>query len=67
MSFPLRLGIPILVTAATLIICTLGVRAELKMAKDSIAEHRLQAQHAQRAPASIAAARDEQALNLPPR
>jgi hypothetical protein len=66
MSFPLRLGIPILVAAATLIICTLGVRAELKMAKNSIAEHRLQAQHAPRAPASIAADRDEQSLNPPP-
>jgi hypothetical protein len=42
MSFPSRLQVGILVTAATLIVCTLGVRAELKTAKNSIAEHRLQ-------------------------
>jgi hypothetical protein len=42
-----------LATAATLIVCSLGVRAELKIAKDSIAEHRLQTQHAQQAAASI--------------
>jgi hypothetical protein len=63
MSFPLRLQIGLLVTAATLIVCSLGVRAELKMAQNSIAEHRLQKQLAQPAAASIAATYDEQALN----
>jgi len=42
MSFPSRLQIGILVTAATLIICSLGVRAELKKTQSSVAEHRLQ-------------------------
>jgi hypothetical protein len=65
MPFPSRLQIGILVTAATLIVCSLGVRAELKMAKDSIAERRLQKQHAQPAAPSIAATH-EQALNPPP-
>jgi hypothetical protein len=67
MSFPSRLQIGILVTAATFIVCTLGVRAELKTAKNSIAEHRLQAQRAQQAARSIAAKREEQDLNPPPR
>jgi hypothetical protein len=67
MSFPSRLQIGILVTAATLIVCSLGVRAELKMAKDSIAaEHRLQKHHAQPAAPSLAVTRDERALNPPP-
>lgn len=67
MSFPSRLGIPLLVTAATLIVCALGVRPELNSAQNSIAEHRLQTQHVQRAAASIGTARDEQALNPAPR
>ncbi len=36
MSFPSRLQIGILVTATTLIVCSLGVRAELKMSEASI-------------------------------
>jgi hypothetical protein len=66
MSFPLRLQIGILVTAATLIVCALGVRAELKSAKNSDAEHRLQ-QAAPEVARSIAATREEQSLNPPPR
>jgi hypothetical protein len=66
MSSPSRLQIGILVTAATLIVCSLGVRAELKMSEASIAAHRLQTQHAQPAAPSIAATHDEQALNPPP-
>jgi hypothetical protein len=65
MSFPSRLQIGILVTAATLIVCSLGVRAELKSARNSIAEHRFQTQHAQPSAASIAAVRDAQTLNPP--
>jgi uncharacterized membrane-anchored protein len=49
---PSRLQIGILVAAATLIVCSLGVRAELKSAQHSIAEHRLQTQHAQQAASS---------------
>jgi hypothetical protein len=67
MSFPSRLQVGILVTAATLIICTLGVRAELKMSEASIAAHRLQTQRAQQAARSIVAAREPQPLNQPPR
>jgi hypothetical protein len=65
MSTPSRLQIGILVTAATLIVCSLGVRAELKSAQDSIGEHRLQTQRAQPATPSIAATHDGQALNPP--
>jgi hypothetical protein len=65
MSIPSRLQIGILVTAMTLIVCSLGVHAELKSAHDSIAEHRFQAQPA---PAALSiAATHEQALNSPPR
>jgi hypothetical protein len=60
MSFPSRLKIGLLVTAATLIVCALGVRAELHSAQNSVAEHRLQKQHAQPAIASIAATHEEQ-------
>lgn len=73
MSIPSRLEIGVLVTAATLIICSLGVRAELRSAQDSIAEHRLETQHAQGATpaiaaiAAIAATHDEQGLNPPAR
>ena len=41
---------------ATVIVCSLGVRAELKMSEASIAAHRLQTQHAQPPAPSIAAA-----------
>jgi hypothetical protein len=43
MRFPLRMAFPVLVGIATLTVCSLGVRAELKIAKNSIAEHRAQA------------------------
>jgi hypothetical protein len=39
--------------------CSPGVRAELKSAQNSIAEHRLQTQHAQPTAASIAAAHEQ--------
>jgi hypothetical protein len=67
MSIPSRLQIGIFVAAATLIVCSLGVRAELKSAQNTIAEHRPQTQHAQPATASIVATHDEQDLNPPPR
>jgi hypothetical protein len=66
MSLPTRLQIGILVTAVTLIVCSLGVRAELKSARNSIAEHRLQ-QPAPEVARSLAAVREEQSLNPPPR
>jgi hypothetical protein len=66
MSFSSRLQIGILVTAATLIVCSLGVRAELRSAKNSIAEHRLQ-QPAPEIARSLAAMREAQSLNPPPR
>jgi hypothetical protein len=58
MSLPSRLQIGILVTAATLVVCFLGVRAELKSADSSIAEHRLRAQPVRQAARSNTAARD---------
>jgi hypothetical protein len=66
MSPPSRLQIGILITAATLIVCSLGVRSELKMSEASTAAHRLQSQRAQQPARSVAATRDEQALNTPP-
>ena len=66
MSIPSRLQIGILVTAATLIVCSLGVRAELKMSEASTEAHRLQSQRAQQPARSVAVTRDEQALNTPP-
>lgn len=65
MSHPSRLQIGILVAAATLIVCSLGVRAELKVSENSIAVHRLQWQRAQQPARSVAATRDEQALDTP--
>jgi hypothetical protein len=67
MSFPSRLQIGLLVSAATLIVCSLGVRAELKSAQNSIAEHRLQAPHAPEVARSIVATREAESLNPPPR
>lgn len=66
MSPPSRLQIGILITTVTLIVCSLGVRAELKMSEASTAAHRLQSQRAQQPAQSVAATRDEQALNTPP-
>jgi hypothetical protein len=66
-SFPSQLQIGILVTAATLIVCSLGVRTELKTAEHSIAEHRLQRQPAPEVARSIAGTREQQSLNQPPR
>jgi hypothetical protein len=68
MSNPSRLQIGILVTTATLIVCALGVRAELKAAKNSIAERRrLQTQPSPGAARSIGAKHEEQGPNPPPR
>ncbi len=66
MSSPSRLQIGILITAATLIVCSLGVRSELKMSEASTAAHRLQSQRAQQPARSVVATRDEQAQNTPP-
>jgi hypothetical protein len=66
MSFPPRLQIGILVTAVTLIVCSLGVHAELKMSEAWNAAQRLQSQPAQQPARAVAATRDEQALNTPP-
>jgi hypothetical protein len=60
MRFPSRMTIPVLVGAATLIVCSLGVRAELNTAKNSIAERRLQTQPPQQSAGTIAATREEQ-------
>ena len=66
MRSPSRLTVAILVTVATLIVCSIGVRAELKTAKNSIAD-RSRAQPAQQPAAAVAAARDEHEANLAPR
>jgi hypothetical protein len=60
MRFPSRITVAALVTVATLIVCFLGVRAELKSAENSIAAHRLRAQPAQQAARLDTATRDEQ-------
>jgi hypothetical protein len=41
-----RIAFPVLVAVATLAVCSLGVRAELMIAKSSIADHPQQAQFA---------------------
>jgi hypothetical protein len=67
MPLPPRLQIGMLVTAATLVVCSLGVRAELATANRAIAEHRLQTSHAPEVARSIAALREEQSLTPAPR
>jgi hypothetical protein len=47
MRFPSRAQVCLLVTAATLVVCSLGVRAELHIADNSKAQHRLAAHPAQ--------------------
>jgi hypothetical protein len=49
MRFPSRVRVCILVSAATLIVCLLGVRAELTSATSSKLEYRLQVHPAQAA------------------
>jgi hypothetical protein len=49
MGFPSPMAFPVLVGIATLTVCSLGVRAEVKIAMNAIAEHRAQAQLAHRA------------------
>jgi hypothetical protein len=46
MSSSSRIQVGVLVTAITLLVCSLGVRHELNVAKDSIAAHRLQTERA---------------------
>jgi hypothetical protein len=67
MSLPSRLQTGILVTAATLVVCSLGVRAELKTAEHSIAQHRVPALTPPEVARSIAALREEQSLSPAPR
>jgi hypothetical protein len=64
MRFPAQTAFPVLVVVATLIVCSLGVRTELRIAKNSIADHRLQAQLAQRAPETKKPTHDEQLPNI---
>jgi hypothetical protein len=59
MRFPSPTQVAVLITVATLIVCSLGVRAELKTAKNSIAEHRLRTHPAQQAAPSVAVTHDE--------
>jgi hypothetical protein len=67
MSLFSRLQIGILVTAATLAVCSLGVRAELRTAEHSIAQHRVPTPPPPEVARSIAALREEQSLNPAPR
>jgi hypothetical protein len=67
MSLPSRLHIGILVTAATLVVCSLGVRAELKTAAHSIARHRTPTPPPPDVARSVAAVREEQSLIPAPR
>jgi hypothetical protein len=67
MSFPSRLQIGIPVTATTLIVCSLGVRAKLKMSEGSSTAHRVQTRPAQQAVRSVAAKHEQQKVNQPPR
>jgi hypothetical protein len=65
MRFSSRLTVGILITAVTLIVCSLGVRAELKIAQNSAADRR--AQPAPEPVRTIAVAQGEQPSNIPPR
>ena len=65
MRFPSQIAFPVLAAVATLTVCSLGVRTELNIAKNSIADRRLQAQLAQRVPESKKATHDEQLPNIP--
>jgi len=64
MRFPSQIAVPVLAALATLTICSLGVRRELQIAKDSIADHRRQVQLAQRASKSNKATHDEPLSNV---
>jgi hypothetical protein len=67
MRCPSRIAFPVLVGVVTLTVCSIGVRAELKIANDSIADHRHQAQLARQAAETKRASQDEQGPNVPPR
>jgi hypothetical protein len=43
MRFPSRMAFAVLVGIATLTVCSLGIRGELKIAENSVAAHRTQA------------------------
>jgi hypothetical protein len=58
-----RLTVGILITVATLIVCSLGVRAELKIAQNSVAERGTPPESVR----TIAVTHDEQPANIPPR
>jgi hypothetical protein len=60
MRFPSRMAFPVLVGIATLTMCSLGIRTELNIAKNSIAEHRAHAQIAQKSIETNKVNHDEQ-------
>jgi hypothetical protein len=64
MRSPSRLTVGILITVATLIVCSLGVRAELKIGQNSGAAHGPRTELAQDPIRANAVTRD---LNNPPR
>ncbi len=65
MRSPSRLTVGILITVATLIVCSLGVRAELKIAQNSVADRRTQP--APEPVRTIAVTHDAEPANIPPR
>lgn len=69
MRFPWRIAFPVLVGIATLTMCSFGIRTELKIAKNSIAEHRAHAQLAKKFIETNKVNHDEQQQlpNVPPR
>jgi hypothetical protein len=67
MASPSRVQIGVLVTAITLLVCSLGVRHELKVTKDSIAAHRPRTQRADAVARSLNVGRDEQRRDVPDR
>jgi hypothetical protein len=61
-----RVQVGVLVTAITLLVCSLGVRHELKVTKDSIAAHRPQMQRADAVARSLNVGRDEPLIGPAP-
>jgi hypothetical protein len=62
-----RIQVGVLVTAVTLLVCSLGVRHELNSAKEPIAAHRLQTQRAHAVARSLDVGRDERRRDVPDR
>jgi hypothetical protein len=62
-----RIQVGVLVTGITLLVCSLGVRHELQVAKDAIAAHRPQTQRARAVARSLDVGRDEQRGEVPDR